>query len=63
MAQKLRTIEIPDGYSVASWRRGFTFTWRDAAGKWHQATEAEGAPFFTVDALEEAMRRHKAARK
>lgn len=62
MTRKGRTIDTPAGYSTGSWRGGSTFTWRDAAGTWHQATKDDGAPFATVEALEQGMRDHAAAR-
>jgi hypothetical protein len=56
-------INMPPGYSAGSLKgRGLTFTWRDDAGQWHQATADDGAPFVSHEALEQAMRDHAAKR-
>lgn len=52
-------VDLPPNYSLATWGRGFTFTWR--IGKvWRQATDEMGQPWPDVRAAATAAWQHSA---
>lgn len=54
---------MPPNYNAGTHGAGHTFTWRDDAGQWQQATAEMGAPWPTFEAMEKAAAEHYAKRQ